>query len=151
MKSRKFDPSNTEHIIYQQSPLDIAVLGGVRLEGLDRMRVTLKVKVEHLSLRHNLDLYNDNQTEKLVRKIAERLDIGTNVATAALTDLTDGLEQYRLEEIERQQQAHDKRKFLGKEEIDQAIKYLSAPNLMERTSHDIGRAPAVARLFGLAL
>ncbi|MEM6814958.1 MAG: hypothetical protein AAF600_11350 [Bacteroidota bacterium] len=63
--------------------MDIAVLGGIRLEGLDRMRVTLKVQVEHLSIRHNLDLYNDNQTEKLIRKIAERLEIGTNVAASA--------------------------------------------------------------------
>ena len=105
---RKLDTTNAEHIIYQHPPLDIAVLGGVRLEGLDRMRVTLKVQVEHaagsgLSLRHNLDLYNDNQTEKLIRKVAERLEIGTSVAAAALTDLTDCLEQYRLDELERQQ------------------------------------------------
>ncbi len=64
----KLNPSNPDHITYEHPPLDIAVLGGIRLEGLDRMRVTLKVQVEHLSLRHNLDLYNDNQTEKLIRK-----------------------------------------------------------------------------------
>ncbi len=151
MKSRKFDPSNAEHITYQQAPLDIAVLGGVRLEGLDRMRVTLKVKVEHLSLRHNLDLYNDNQTEKLVRKIAERLDIGTSVATAVLTDLTDCLEQYRLEEIERQQQAHDKRKMLTPDEIKAAQDYLKAPNLMTRTMQDIGRAGVIGEMINRLL
>ena len=59
-----------------------------------------KVQVEHLSIRHNLDLYNDNQTEKLVRKVAERLEVGTSVVAAALMDLTDQLEQYRLTEIE---------------------------------------------------
>ena len=132
--------SNPEHITYEHPPLDIAVLGGIRLEGLDRMRVTLKIQVEHLSLRHNLDLYNDNQTEKLIRKIAERLEIGTSVAAAALTDLTDELEKYRLEEIEKQNKVQDKKKLLTADEIKEARLYLSTPNLMQRTMEDIGRA-----------
>jgi hypothetical protein len=139
----KLNPSNPDHITYEHPPLDIAVLGGIRLEGLDRMRVTLKVQVEHLSLRHNLDLYNDNQTEKLIRKIAERLDVGTSVAAAALTELTDELEHYRLEEIEKQNQVQDKKKFLSPEEIKEAQAYLKAPNLMQRTMEDIGRAGVI--------
>lgn len=139
----KLDTTNSDHIIYKHTPMDIAVLGGIRLEGLDRMRVTLKVQVEHLSIRHNLDLYNDNQTEKLIRKIAERLEIGTSVAAAALTDLTDELEKYRLEEIERQTSKTDKRKLLSTEEIKEAQKYLKAPNLMARTMEDIGRSGVI--------
>jgi hypothetical protein len=82
---RNLDTTNPEHIHYQQGALDITILGGIRLEGLDRMRVTLKIQVEHLSIRHNLDLYNDTQVEKLVRKVADKLEIGTSVTTAALT------------------------------------------------------------------
>ena len=99
MKDR-LNVSNQDHITYKHPPMDVAVLGGIRLEGLDRMRVTLKIQVEHLSIRHNLDLYNDTQTEKLIRKVAERLEVGTNVVAAALTDLTDELEKYRLLELE---------------------------------------------------
>ena len=116
---------------------------GVRLEGLDRMRTTLKIQVEHLSIRHNLDLYNDNQVEKLVRKVAEKLEIGSSVITAALTDLTDLLEQYRLDEIEKQGSRQDKRKTLTQEEEQEARLYLSAPNLMERTKEDIGKAGVI--------
>jgi hypothetical protein len=137
------DTTNSSHITYRHPPLEIAVLGGIRLEGLDRMRVTLKVQVEHLALRHNLDLYNDNQTEKLIRKIAERLEVGTSVAAAALTDLTDRLEQYRLEEIEKQNQSQDKRKFLSEKQIKEAQVYLSAPNLLARTMEDIGKAGVI--------
>jgi histone H3/H4 len=143
MQEKKLNTTNPDHITYAHPPMEIAVLGGIRLEGLDRMRVTLKVQVEHLSLRHNLDLYNDTQVEKLIRKIAERLEIGTSVAAAALTDLTDQLERYRLQEIEKQQTAHDKRKFLDQKEIKAAKEYLSAPNLMERTGQDIGRAGVI--------
>jgi len=140
---QKLNTANPDHIIYEHHPMEIAVLGGIRLEGLDRMRVTLKVQVEHLSLRHNLDLYNDNQTEKLIRKIAERLEIGTSVAGAALADLTDELEKYRLVELERQSIGQDKRKMLTPQEIKQAQEYLKAPNLMERTMEDIGRSGVI--------
>ncbi len=139
----RLNTTNTDHIIYQHPPLDIAILGGIRLEGLDRMRVTLKVQAEHLSIRHNLDLYNDNQMEKLIRKIAERLEVGTSVAAAALTDLTDELEKYRLEEIERTASAESRKKMLTPEEIKEAQKYLKAPNLMERTTEDIGRSGVI--------
>lgn len=140
---RKLNVTNAEHIGYQYGGIEITVLGGIRLEGLDRMRTTLKIQVEHLSIRHNLDLYNDTQVEKLVRKVAEKLEIGTSVITAALTDLTDLLEQYRLEQIEKQGQQHDKRKILTEEEQQQAKLYLSAPNLIERTREDIGKAGVI--------
>jgi predicted transcriptional regulator len=140
---RSLDTTNAEHILYSYTPLQVAVLGGIRLDGLDRMRVTLKIQVEHLSLRHNLDLYNDNQTEKLIRKVAERLEVGTSVVAAALTDLTDCLEQYRLEELEKQQKVQEKRKLLSQQEIKEAEVYLSAPNLMKRTGEDIGKAGVI--------
>jgi hypothetical protein len=41
-----FNTSNPDQLIYENSILTIEVLGGVRLEGLDRMRVTLKVSVD---------------------------------------------------------------------------------------------------------
>ena len=72
---RSLDITNAEHIGFKHGVVEITVLGGIRLEGLDRMRTTLKIQVEHLSLRHNLDLYNDTQVEKLVRKVSEKLEI----------------------------------------------------------------------------
>jgi hypothetical protein len=140
---RSLDITNAEHIGYKHGGVEITVLGGVRLEGLDRMRVTLKIQVEHLSIRHNLDLYNDNQVEKLVRKVAEKLEIGTSVITAALTDLTDLLEQYRIDEIEKQGTYQDKKKILTEEEVRVARAFLQAPNLIERTREDIGRAGVI--------
>jgi len=150
---RSLDVTNTEHIGYKYGGIEITVLGGVRLEGLDRMRTTLKIQVEHLSIRHNLDLYNDTQVEKLVRKVAEKLEIGTSVITAALTDLTDLLEQYRLNEIERTASAgnQNQKKILTQEEQQQARLYLSAPNLMERTKEDIGKAGVIGEEYNRLL
>ena len=144
MVNQQLDTTNAEHLIYKRPPLEIAILGGIRLDGLDRLRTTLKIQVEHLAIRHNLDLYNDNQLEKLTRKAAERLEVGTSVITAALLDLTDLLEQYRLEEIEKKaQEQTEQRKMLTPEEIKAAKLYLSSPNLMERTGQDIGKAGVI--------
>jgi len=76
----------SEHLQYQNDMLILTVLGGIKLEGLDRMRVTLKIELPdnpRPAIRHNLDLYNDIQVEKLVRKIAERMEIGITVASAS--------------------------------------------------------------------
>ncbi|PIQ50227.1 MAG: hypothetical protein COW03_01010 [Cytophagales bacterium CG12_big_fil_rev_8_21_14_0_65_40_12] len=143
MKSTKLDTTNNQHLIYKHPPLEIAVLGGIRLDGLDRMRTTLKVTVEHLSLRHSLDLYNHGQVEKLIRTTAEKLEVGTSVIASALDMLTDELEKYRLAEMEKELQETDKRKFPNPEEIKKAKLYLSSPNLMGRTNQDIGRAGVI--------
>ena len=81
------DTTNPDAITYQTDELVFTILGGIRLEGLDRLRVTLRTAVSHrkfphylnnpdmaaLPMHQSLDLYNDNQVEKLTRKIAERL------------------------------------------------------------------------------
>jgi len=62
MASKKFNFTNPESLIYQNELLKLTVLGGIKLEGLDRMRSTLKIELIESSVppvRHNLDLYND--------------------------------------------------------------------------------------------
>ena len=63
---------------YKTDELLIELLGGLRIDGLDRMRVTINVTVVNrkhkeylnnaelagLSVRHNLDLYNDTPVLK---------------------------------------------------------------------------------------
>ena len=127
---------NPEHILYNYEMIRIAILGGIRTDILDRMKVTLKVQVEHLSIRHTIDLYNHNQTEKFTRMIAEKLEVGASVTAAALDDLTDCLEAYRLEQREQQIQAREDktRKLLSPEETKEARHEWKAPNLIGRIS-----------------
>ena len=42
--SQQLDTTNAEHLIYKRPPLEIAILGGIRLDGLDRLRTTPKSK-----------------------------------------------------------------------------------------------------------
>lgn len=103
MGAKKINTTNPESLLYDNGQLKLTVLGGVKLEGLDRMRVTLKIELPKSvvpPVRHNLDLYNDTQLEKLIRKTAERLEVGTSVVMASLAELTEQLEHYRMEQIE---------------------------------------------------
>jgi len=140
---QKLSTTDANQLEYQNEILKLTVLGGIKLEGLDRMRVTLKAGLKDSPrppVRHNLDLYNDNQLEKFIRKLAERLEIGTNVITATLSELTEELEKYRLQEIENQKSYETKAKSLTKEEIEKAESFLKSPNLMQRTNELIGKS-----------
>jgi len=138
---------NPDQLVYQNDLLVFGVLGGIKLEGLDRLRVTLKVEIKDSPrppVRHNLDLYNDNQLEKFIRKCAERLEIGTNVLAASLSELTEALEKYRLEQIqETRLQSEPVRKQLSEEEQQTARSFLEAPELLERTNALIGESGVI--------
>ena len=158
MEPYKINTANPEAISYTTGELSFTILGGIKLEGLDRLRVTLKIEVtnrkfEHylnspdiadLALRQNLDLYNDTQVEKLIRKAAERLEVGSTGLAKAIADITNQLESYRLEQIEASQsQNTNQKKILSPEETERAQTFLSAANLMQRTGEAIGKSGVI--------
>ncbi|WP_206197746.1 hypothetical protein [Terrimonas sp.] len=154
----QIDTSNPNAITYVTEELGFTILGGIRMDGLDRLRVTIRIEVinrkfEHyqnnpeiaaLPVNHNLDLYNDVQVEKLIRKAAERLEVGTLQITKAIADITRQLELYRLQQIEEQQAAREvKKKILLPGEREAAINFLMQPSLMQRTNELIGKAGVI--------
>lgn len=75
------DTSNPNNYNYITKHLEIHILGGIKTNKLESLRVTISIQKpkEYNIVRQSIDLYNDNQIEKLVRKAAERLEIGTSV------------------------------------------------------------------------
>lgn len=54
--SEKFQNNIPDQLVYGNDILELTVLGGIRLEGLDRMRATVKVQLQESSrppIRHN--------------------------------------------------------------------------------------------------
>ncbi|KAA1240377.1 hypothetical protein [Aquimarina sp. RZ0] len=138
---------NTDQLIYENEILEFTVLGGIRLEGLDRMRITVKVQLQKSSrppVRHNLDLYNDTQLEKFIRKCAEKLEIGTSVIAASLSELTEELEKYRLSRIkESEENLKPKIKQLNIAEKETAELFLKEENLLVKTNKLIGESGVI--------
>ena len=148
MKASALNTVNPDHLTWssrldKKRLLEISILGGVRLEGLDRMRVTLKIQLDYQIIRHAFDLYNDTQLERFTRKAAERLEVGASVLQQVFRELTDELEAYRLQAIKDKQAKTITRKALSKKEQENALNYLKGKDLMRRTGEDIGTSGVV--------
>jgi hypothetical protein len=149
------DTTNPNCFSYETEELLIELLGGVRVDTLDRMRVTMKVTLVNrkhkdylnneelagLSVRHNLDLYNDTQVDKFVRRVAERLEVGSIAITKAIADITSQLEAYRLTQLDKQEVR--KEKMLSASEREEAVQFLESKNLLERTNEMIGKSGVI--------
>ncbi len=151
----KLNARNPEYIVFETRGLLFVLLGGLNLHQLDRMRVTVKISKAcpaidgdpqlngYQSIRHTVDLYNDDLTEKLISKASERLEMESKTLRAAFAELTEQLEQYRLSHLESLKTKTPEKRKLSPERIRQAIDYLKSPNLLERTNQDIGKTGVV--------
>ncbi len=147
------DTSNTNNYSYTTKHLEIHILGGIKTNKLETLRVTLSIQTrlparqepkQHNVLRQSIDLYNDNQVEKLVRKIAERLEIGTSVVRRSLQELTHELENYRFLLLSKQEQ--EGRPFikqLSASEEKEAKDFLKSPELLSKTNELIGKSGVI--------
>lgn len=142
----RLDTANPELLIYDGTLLEITVLGGIRLTGLDRLRVTLKVEHKQkqlLPVRHSLDLYNSGHAQQLASQIAESFDMSLQVITGVIAQLTNALEGYRAKRMESLQSKPANKPTLSPAQKQAAINYLQQPNLLRRTSDDIGASGIV--------
>ncbi|GAA3553871.1 hypothetical protein [Snuella lapsa] len=136
--------SNPNNYEYTTKHLEVHILGGIKTTKLETLRITLSVQKpkQHNVLRHSIDLYNDNQVEKLVRKIAERLEIGTSIARRTVQDLTKELENYRFVLLE-QSQVTATGKQLTATEIKKAEAFLKSKDLLSKTNELIGKSGVI--------
>ncbi len=139
----KLITTNPELLVYDNCELLITVLGGIKITGLDRMRVTLKV--EHktrrpLPVRHNLDLYNHPHTEQLVNKIAESFDTSTQTTATTIAQLTAALESYRVQRIEHLQARPAAKPEMTPAETAAALNELKTPHLLKKINGRIAES-----------
>ncbi|SEC57086.1 hypothetical protein SAMN04489761_3356 [Tenacibaculum sp. MAR_2009_124] len=146
----KLNTNKANDYVYKTKEVEIHVLGGLQLHKLESLRVTLSIEKLQKGksvlnvLRQSVDLYNDNQVEKLVRKCAERLEIGTSIIRKALQEVTKALESYRflLNEKQTENQKPYTKQLTSIEE-KAAIKFLQSKNLLEKTNEYIGKSGVI--------
>lgn len=133
----KLDTTNPELLYYENELLQITILGGIKITGLDRLRVTLKIEHKEnnhlLPLRHNLDLYNNGQVEQLTQKVSEQMEVTTQESVRTIAQLINELEAYRTRRLEAMKPKKDERPLMRLPERESALKVLKSPNLMSQT------------------
>lgn len=140
------DTTNPNNYEYTTKHLEIHVLGGLKTNKMESLRVTLSIQKpkQYNVVRQSIDLYNDNQIEKLVRKVAERLEIGTSVVRRTLQELTKELENYRFLLVEKETIANQPfYKVLSATEIKQAETFLKSKDLLKKTNKLIGQSGVI--------
>lgn len=134
---------NREYITWQYEQLHFGLLGGLKIEGLERMRVTLKVEYKQQAVRHNLDLYNNESVDKLVKRCAERFALGIAYIATAFAGLINTLETYRLEQLKTLAVEKETVKQLTEAERKEAEQFLQQPDLLLKTNELIGQSGVI--------
>jgi len=134
---KKLDTSNSDYLVYTHPPLQISVMGGIGLHPIDKMIVTLRIERTESSsplhsLRHRLDLYNDDQVEKLIRKTAEKLELGSREVQITIAELIQSLEDHRARQIEQQKPKRPTERLIPLEREKQAIGFMQRKNYLKQ-------------------
>ena len=153
--STELDISNANKLRYSSLVCDYIIRGGVRKE-LDSLRVTLMIssKANGMKARVKVDLYEDKQTVKTAKEVAERLSERADLIESDFYTLTDLLEDHRDQQLGDEEEK--KEVIIPTLEKEKCLAFLRKPNLVQNINDLIGKAGVVGEennrifLFGLA-
>jgi len=129
---------NPHFIIYADKIFTIDVLGGVDLMQIERMICTLRITHKNYpQMRYTLDLYNDHQTDKLIRTLCDKWNVTLMEVSKSVHAFISQLEAYKLERLRYPQGEKDKAFEMSETEEQEAIKYLKSKNLITNLKNDL--------------
>ena len=137
----QLNTENPERIVYKNNSLTGTVWGGIEKENLSRLKISLHIKSESKSFRDDVNLYSHAAVKKLIQNVSETLEISTAITTNTITDLTEKLEAYRMEERAAQVKALKPKAYeMSESEKQQAAKFLQSPDLVKNTLNLISQS-----------
>lgn len=146
IQRNKLGTTNTELLNYTTAEFKVTILGGIRITGLDRMKVTVKVESRsnpHQLIRHSLDLYHAKQVDHLCEMIASQLEIRSSKVGSIISQMTTALENYRQRRLEAMKPKAPQLYQMTPGEREAAITYLKNPKLMINTAQAIKQSGIV--------
>jgi DNA primase len=148
IQSNTLNTDNPQYLVFRHAELLLSVLGGIRMEVADRLRVTLKIEIHGSksplhSLRHSVDLYHDDQVDKLIRKAAERLEVGTRTIQLAIAELTEALEEYRQTHAAQKKPPTLPARLIPEDRKKKAIRFMQREDYLRQVNELIGKAGVV--------
>jgi DNA primase catalytic core len=150
---------NPDCLIYETDTLLITLWGGIEIHTVNRLRVTLHIKLktnEYASFRDTADLYSNSQADRLVKQAAEKLEISSTVVSEAITGLTRELEIYRSLKREEKRKSEEVREKQGKDIFSQnqmqaAKDFLNSSALTEKTHKLFGSLGLIGEQYSATL
>ena len=128
---------NSRFITYSDNTFTIDILGGVDVQQIERMVCTLRITYKNYPpLRSTLDLYNDNQSDKLIRTLCDKWELKLLETSKSVHTLTTQLESYKLERLKYPKNHQENTFELSEEETKQAKNYLTDKNLIKNLKND---------------
>jgi len=128
---------NQKFITFVDNLLTIDVLGGVDVMQIERMICTLRIiHKKYPPMRYTLDLYNDNQVDKLIRTLCDKWEFMMIEASKSVHSFICQLESYKLERL-RYPQNREQDFAMSEEEQQAAKKYLTSKNLIANLQNDL--------------
>ena len=129
---------NPHFITYADELFTIDVLGGVDVLQIERMICTLRITYKsYPPLRSTLDLYSDNQTDKLIRTLCDKWDVMLLDVSKSVHAFICQLENHKLERLRYPQGERGKAFEISEEESQTAKKYLVHKNLIASLQKDL--------------
>ena len=129
---------NPHFITYADALFTIDVLGGVDVLQVERMICTLRITHKNYPpLRSTLDLYSDNQTDKLIRTLCDKWNVTLIESSKSVHAFICQLESYKLERLRYPQGDKEKSFEMTEEEQQTAKKYLSNKNIISNLQKDL--------------
>jgi hypothetical protein len=121
---------NSRFITYSDGIFTVDILGGVDVQQIERMICTLRITYQNYPpLRSTLDLYNDPQTDKLIRTLCDKWQLQLLEVSKSVHSLITQLESYKLERLKYPQQKEPDFEP-SEEEKKKAIQFLKHKNLL---------------------
>lgn len=143
----KLNTSDKERILYETQDLIITVWGGIELENLSRLKISLHIQGKqnrYKSFRDDVNLYNYAATQKLMANISEALEQPTTAIQQTITDFTEQIEKYRLEERAQQVKTLAPKTYqMSEAEIKAAQHFLQQSDLVKRTLETLSQTGLV--------
>jgi hypothetical protein len=129
---------NPHFITYTDELFTIDVLGGIDLMQIERMICTLRITYkDYPTTRCTLDLYSDNQSDKLIRTLCDKWSVTLVESSKSIHALISQLENYKLERLRYPQGEKGKSFEMSEEEEQTAKKYLSHKILITNLQKDL--------------
>jgi len=123
--------TNANFITYKDDFLTIDILGGVDLSQIERLVCTLRISFQNYPpFRTTLDLYNDNQTDKLQRTLCDKWELKIIEVSRTLHNLTMQLEDYRLQQLKFIAKVPQQQFIISENDKRNAIQFLKHKHLL---------------------